>query len=153
LSCNFLSTTFARTDAKARLSVPAGYRRKLEEAGDQRIVLLPNLTEPAVQAYPMALWLERVKKISALPPSHPVVRRVKKVQFAMACEVIPDGHGRVLLTPELRAHAGIAAPDDVAIVGEGEFFELWNAERWRQESAQALAELASDIDAFVELGL
>lgn len=153
MSCNFLGTTTARTDAKARLSVPAAFRRKLEEVGDQRLVLLPSLTEPAVQAYPMALWLERVAKIAALPQSHPVVRRVKKVQFAMASEVTADSHGRVLLTPELRRHAGIDVADDVAIVGEGEFFELWQAARWQEDADAALEALRADQDALVELGL
>lgn len=153
VACDFLGTTVARTDAKARLSVPAAFRRKLEESGDQRIVLLPSLVDEAIQAMPMALWRERVAKIAALPQSHPVVRRVKKVQFAMASEVTPDSHGRVLLTPELRAHAGIEAPDDVAVVGEGEFFEIWNAARWQADAKAALELLRADQDALVELGL
>lgn len=149
----FLGTTSARTDAKARLSVPAAFRRQLEERGDARIVLAPSLTEPAIQCFPLSGWMARLALVAALPQSDPVVRLVKKTQFAMASEVLPDGHGRVLVPAELRAHADIDVSADVAIVGQGGAFELWNAARWQAESARALAEVATQVARLAELGL
>lgn len=149
----FLGTTNARTDAKARLSVPAGYRRELEERGDGRLVLAPSLTDPAIQCFPLSGWMDRLALVAALPQSDPVVRLVKKTQFALAYEALPDSHGRILLPTELRAHAAIDASADAAIVGQGRNFEIWNAERWQAEAKQALADVAGHADRLAALGL
>lgn len=127
----FLGMTQARTDAKARLPVPAGYRRQLDGCGEARIVLAPSLTDDAIHCYPYGLWLERVAKVAALPQSDPVVDLVKKLQFAFASDSVPDGQGRVLLPTELRESAGIEPSSDVTIVGQGVTFDLWAAARWQ----------------------
>lgn len=152
MSCSFSGGHNVRTDAKARLSVPAAFRRKLEEVGDQRLVLIPDV-QPAVRAYPMAAWLAWVEKIAALPQGDPVVQRIKKVQFAMASEVTCDSHGRVLLTPELRRHAGIDVTDEVKIIGQIKYFELWRAAHWQQVFDEAYESQPGDVTAWKDFGV
>lgn len=149
----FLGTHVKRTDAKSRVSVPAAFRRQLEAAGDQRIVLVRSLTEPCITAYPMAQWEDRVAHISSLPQSHRAVALVKKLQFACAAEVMPDGHGRILLPAALRAHAGILPSTEVAAVGQGGTFDFYEVERWRLTDAAAVAALADMAGDLAELGL
>ena len=149
----FLGTHVKRTDAKSRVSVPAAFRRQLESGGDPRLVLVRSLTEPCITAYPMAMWEERVALVAALPQSHRAVALVKKLQFACAAEVVPDGHGRVLLPQGLREFAGIEPNAEVAAVGQGGTFDLYEVARWHAEDARTEALLPETLPSLADVGL
>ena len=42
-----------------------------------------------------------------------------------------DGAGRLLISPELRAFAGI--DKRVMFIGQGSYYEIWDLERWQQQ--------------------
>jgi Uncharacterized protein conserved in bacteria len=46
-----------------------------------------------------------------------------------------DGEGRAILTEPLKSHAGIK--DEIAFVGLGHKFQIWESERFRAELAEA----------------
>ena len=142
-----------KTDAKFRLSIPASYRHILQEGGDQRLVLVRSLTGPCIMVYPAAEWEVREERIGALPQSDLRVVHVLRFQVASAAEVMPDGHGRVLLPPVLRRHAEIDSNSEVAVVGQIRHFELWSLERWQAVSAETAAELPQWRRDLAELGL
>ena len=142
-----------KTDAKFRLSIPASYRRTLQEGGDQRLVLVRSLTGPCITVYPAAEWEVREERIASLPQTDARVVHVLRFQVASAAEVLPDGHGRVLLPPVLRTHADIGANSEVAVVGQIRHIELWSVERWRQAAAQTAAELTAGRGDLSQLGL
>ncbi len=53
---------------------------------------------------------------------------MQRMMLGYATEVDIDGHGRILLSRELRDFAGL---DRQAIfIGQGHRFELWDEERW-----------------------
>lgn len=137
----FRGEQIQRTDAKFRLSIPAGHRRALSDSGDLRLVLVRSLTGPCITVYPATEWEAREERIAALPQSDPRVVHVLRFQVASAAEVAPDGHGRVLLPQVLRLHAGIEANAEVAVVGQIHHFELWSLERWKAATAATVAEL------------
>lgn len=149
----FLGTHMKRTDAKSRVSVPAAFRRELEPVGDQRLVLVRSLTDPCITAYPMAQWQERVAYIASLPQSNKLVAIVKKLQFACAAVVTPDSHGRILLPQGLRDFAGISASAELALVGQGPTFDLYEPSRWQAEDAAVTAQLPDLSDELAALGL
>lgn len=149
----FLGTQIKRTDAKSRVSVPAAFRRELEQSSDQRVVLVRSLVDPCITAYPMAQWQERVAFIASLPQSNKIVAVVKKLQFACAAVVVPDSHGRILLSQGLRDFAGISPSSEVAMVGQGQTFDLYEASRWQAEDAAVTAELPDLRDELAKLGL
>ena len=47
-----------------------------------------------------------------------------------------DGSGRVLVSPELRAAAGISK--DAVLLGMGAYLELWDAATYQTHEAQAM---------------
>ena len=47
-----------------------------------------------------------------------------------------DGTGRILVVTPLRQFASLVK--DIVLVGQGEKFELWDAEKWNQEIEAAL---------------
>ncbi len=61
-----------------------------------------------------------------------------------------DGHGRILLPPELREFAGLERHG--MLIGQGNRFELWNESRWGEQldewlkSEEAATDLPSELD-------
>jgi len=56
--------------------------------------------------------------------------------FAEMVEARVDGQGRIQLTPELRAHAGIDR--DLVMIGVGNWVEIWSVERWEDYKKKSL---------------
>ncbi len=59
---------------------------------------------------------------------NPEIGRLYRHLFGEMVETSCDGQGRIQLTPELRAHAGI--DKDLVMVGVGEWCELWGTDNW-----------------------
>jgi MraZ protein len=59
---------------------------------------------------------------------NPEIGRLYRHLFGEMVETSCDGQGRIQLTPELRAHAGI--DKDLVMVGVGDWCELWSVENW-----------------------
>jgi MraZ protein len=55
-----------------------------------------------------------------------------------ATEVEMDGNGRILIAPRLRDFAKL--DKNVALVGVGKKFEIWNEEAWEQMSSAWMEE-------------
>ena len=142
-----------RTDAKHRLSIPAGYRRLLAEQGDSRLVMVRSLTGPCISVYPAREWERREDIIAQKAQSDPTVVKMLRFQVAGAGEATPDGHGRVLLNLPLRDYAGIEPNADVVVVGQIRHFELWNHKRWQSAQQAVLDDLENWRAQLPELGL
>ena len=54
-----------------------------------------------------------------------------------------DGTGRVLISPELRAAAGIEK--ETMLLGMGTYFELWDKGKYEAEEAQAMQGAMPDV--------
>ncbi len=119
-----------RVDDKCRLSIPSAFRQVLEQNGDSRLVLAKSTLHRCLQAYTARDWEAREDHVMSLPASDPAVQRLLHFQFASAQAVEPDSHGRIVLAPALRAWAGIAAKDEVVLIGQVRRFEVWAGETW-----------------------
>ena len=67
------------------------------------------------------------RKIETLPLSNTKAVN-SQVFFSSAAECKVDSHYRILIPPELRAHA--ALEKEVTIVGVGNRVEVWSRDRW-----------------------
>jgi MraZ protein len=72
-------------------------------------------------------------RIAALPMS---AQWWKRIFLGNAMDVDMDGTGRVLISPELRAAAGITR--DTMLLGMGNHFELWDKATYDAQEAQAM---------------
>lgn len=142
-----------RVDDKCRLSIPASYRQALELHGDQRLVMVRSLTGGCVQVFPVQAWAAYEDKVLALPQSDPTVIRVQRFQMASSHTADPDGHGRVVLPPSLRAYAGVGPSSEVVIAGHIDKFEIWERGRWDVELAKIADDLPQWSADLVRLGL
>ncbi|MBA2350705.1 MAG: division/cell wall cluster transcriptional repressor MraZ [Burkholderiales bacterium] len=123
-------------DSKARLAIPAEYRDALIVQCEGRLVLTADPSR-CVLVYPEPEWKPVHQKIMALSGLHPVVRSLQRLVGGYAKSVVMDAAGRILVPPGLREFAKL--DKRVIMVGQGNKFELWDAESWASQCELALA--------------
>ena len=120
----------ARIDDKGRLKVPTTFRGGIhDEQGSD--VFVTSVTGESVRIYPIAVWLEVERKLSAMPANHPSrLKFLDRVNY-YGQESELDGQGRVVIPAHLRDSAGIVG--DVRVFGKIDYLEVWNEERFAQK--------------------
>ena len=118
-------------DAKGRLSVPTRHRDALgATAGQLTITKHPH---GCLMIFPRLEWDRFRERIAALPMS---AQWWKRIFLGNAMDLEMDGSGRVLVSPELRAAAGISK--DAVLLGMGSYLELWDAATYQAQEAEAM---------------
>ena len=118
-------------DAKGRLSVPTRHRDALtEQAGGQ--LTITKHPDGCLMVFPRPEWEKFRERIAQLPMS---AQWWKRIFLGNAQDVDMDGTGRVLVSPELRAGAGLSR--DVMLLGMGHHFELWDKASYDAKEAEA----------------
>ncbi|OPZ10700.1 MAG: cell division protein MraZ [Bacteroidetes bacterium ADurb.BinA261] len=124
----FLGNMEAKTDAKGRVFVPACFRKTLQNAGEDYLVLRKDIFQDCLVLYPGSVW---EKEIEALR------RRLNKWnsgqqqifrQFVLDAERIEiDASGRILIPKRYLQLVGIDT--DVRFLGVDDTFEIWAKEK------------------------
>lgn len=130
----FIGDYPAKTDAKGRVFLPAAFRKVLESAGVERLVLRADLFQPCLVLYTEALWesmLDELRgRLNRWDGSHQQMLR----RFVAAADVIElDGSGRFLIPRAQMQWAGITS--DVRFLAVDDHIEVWD----RSRCAAALA--------------
>ncbi|WP_137921450.1 division/cell wall cluster transcriptional repressor MraZ [Hydrogenophaga sp. 2FB] len=115
-------------DAKGRLSMPTRHRDALGAA-----LTITKHPHGCLMVFPRSAWEQFRERIVNLPMS---AQWWKRIFLGNAMDVDMDGSGRVLVSPELRAGAGISK--DVVLLGMGAHFELWDAQVYAAQEAEAM---------------
>lgn len=127
----FLGTIEAKTDAKGRVFLPAVFRKVLQSAGEERVVLRKDVFQPCLVLYPESVWNAEMdtlrQRLNRWNSAHQQVFR----QFVAEAEMLTlDGNGRFLMS---RRHRQMAAIEqDVRFIGMGDTIEIWATERAEQ---------------------
>lgn len=116
-------------DAKGRLAIPTRYRERLAQRCDGQLVATVD-KDYCLLLYPLPDWEDIERKLMRLPSLDKRARRLQRLMVGHATEVDVDGHGRILLSRELREFAGLAK--QAVLLGQGNRFELWDEERWNE---------------------
>ncbi|WP_119155465.1 division/cell wall cluster transcriptional repressor MraZ [Caldimonas tepidiphila] len=119
-------------DAKGRLTVPARHRDVLKEMCAGQLTLTKH-PEGCLIVFPRPVWEGFRDKVAALPMS---AAGWKRIFLGNAMDVEIDGASRVLVSPELRAAAGLSR--DVMLLGMGSHLELWDAARYAAHEAEVM---------------
>jgi MraZ protein len=131
----FHGATVVTLDAKGRLAIPTRHREAL--LASAKYVVLTAHPEGCALLYPPAAWEPVRAKAETFPSFHPQASWWKRLLLGFEEHVSPDGSGRILLSGALRQHAKLER--DVMLVGQGGYFELWDAGLWNAKLAQALS--------------
>jgi MraZ protein len=138
-------------DEKGRTSLPRRFREELERAFEDDRLVVTTALEPCLAAYPMSEWRAFEERIAAKSQFDPAVIRLKRAVIASAVECQVDGHGRILLPPALRKHAGIER--DVVWAGMTRHIEIWAKDRWDAVESSAREDSEGLSKALADLGL
>ena len=116
-------------DAKGRLAIPTRYRERLAQRCDGQLVATVD-KDYCLLLYPLPDWEDIERKLMRLPSLDKRARRLQRLMVGHATEVDIDGHGRILLSRELREFAGLEK--QAVLLGQGNRFELWDEVRWNE---------------------
>ena len=126
----FRGVTKVTLDAKGRLAIPTRYRERLGSRCDGQLVATVD-RDYCLLIYPLPDWEEIERKLVRLPSLNKQARRLQRLMVGHATEVDIDGHGRILLSRELREFAGLER--QAVLIGQGNKFELWDEDRWNEK--------------------
>src|SRR3990172_11173127 len=102
----FVSPYPLRLDAKGRVSIPAPFRAVLARDGYEGLYCYPALDRPALDAGGIALLSEIEALIADYPPYARERERFALALYGTSETLKIDAEGRVVLTEQLKAHAG-----------------------------------------------
>jgi MraZ protein len=130
----FLSSAVNRIDAKGRVSVPAHFRSVVQKRGYQELYALKALDRPALDVGGLDL-LDRYEQRIAM--EDPFLQAADDMSYFVHGDsdfLKLDQDGRITVTDFIREHTGIAG--EVAFVGRGTFFQMWEPARLVTYGAQ-----------------
>jgi MraZ protein len=123
----FRGATKVTLDTKGRMVIPTRYRDELMERGQGKLIVTVD-RDQCLLLYPLPDWEQIERKLMGLPSMHAQSRKLQRLMVGHATDMELDGHGRVLVPPELREFAALEQRG--MLVGQGNRFELWDETRW-----------------------
>lgn len=124
----FLGNIEAKTDAKGRVFLPATFRKQLQMAGEEQLVLRTDVHGHCLVLYPESAWNRRLDEIAAKVSEWDDDEQMVLREFMAEAEVLTlDGNGRFLISKRLMQAAGISQA--VRFIGMNDTIEIWAAEK------------------------
>lgn len=123
----FLGSVEAKADAKGRFFFPASFRKLLQSASEERLILRKDVFQDCLTLYPESVWNEQLtrlrKRLSRWSASEQALFR----QFISDVEILTlDSNGRILIPKRYLKAAGIN--QDARFIGMDDVIELWSRE-------------------------
>ena len=130
-------SSFLTLDIKGRIVIPARYRDLLRQSCEGSIAVTKDPQYPSLLIYPGKLWKEISSKFEALGGLNQKTRAMQwKILGNASVSKFKVSERMLLLIPQLlRDFAGLKAKKQVALIGMGSKFELWNLENWKKKEA------------------
>jgi MraZ protein len=119
----------AKIDEKARLRLPAKFRRDLPETEDDAYYVTSDDGKCA-QIYPIPVWKKIAQKFQESPRMDPAKLKLQRFTSYYGLLTQMDPQGRILIPQSLREDAHIIG--DVTVIGKSDHLEVWNDEAFRK---------------------
>jgi len=119
----------AKIDEKARLRLPAKFRRDLPETEDDTYYVTSDDGKCA-QIYPIPVWKKIAQKFQESPRMEPAKLKLQRFTSYYGLLTQMDPQGRILIPQSLREDAHIMG--DVTVIGKSDHLEVWNDEAFRK---------------------
>jgi len=131
----FLSTFIHKLDKKGRVSVPAPFRLALSGQTFQGVVAFRSYKLSAIEGMAIDRMQRLSDSVDQLDLFSDAQDDLTATIFADAQMLAIDGDGRIVLPQALLEHAKIQ--DNVAYVGRGAIFQIWNPELFERHQHEA----------------
>ena len=123
----FLGSSEAKADAKGRVFLPAIFRKQLQAAAEECLIMRKDTYQNCLVLYPESAWNEQLnelrERLSRWNKEHQIIFR----QFVSDVELITlDANGRILIPKRYLKLVGIE--QDVRLIGMDNTIEIWSKE-------------------------
>ena len=135
-----------KVDTKGRAIVPAKIR---EEIGSTFVIT--KGIEKCIYGFPIEKWEQLAEKLNELSLTDKNVRKFIRFFLAGATTLEIDGQGRVLLPQVLREYASLEK--DVVWIGAGSRLEIWNPDKFIEDTTFDEEELDDLAEYMAGLGI
>ena len=128
----FLGNIEAKTDAKGRAFLPVVFRKILQTAGEEHLVLRKDVFQSCLVLYPESIWNQQMdlmrQRLNRWNKQQQQVFR----QFVSEVELVTlDGNGRFLIPKRYQKMADIES--DIKFVGMGDTIEIWGLKKAEEQ--------------------
>lgn len=123
----FLGNIEAKIDAKGRVFLPVQFRKILQSAGQEGLVMRKDIHQNCLVLYPENVWNGVVDKLRSRLSRWDSAQQMLFRQFVSDAEIIGfDGSGRILIPKKYLKMCCI--DQEVKFTGLGETIEIWSKE-------------------------
>ena len=155
VTLSIYGSSFLTLDVKGRIVIPARYRDLLRQSCEGTIAVTKDPQYPSLLIYPGRLWKEIASKFEILGGLNQKTRGIQwKILGSASVTDFEVSERMLLLIPKLlRDFAGLQPKKQVALIGMGSKFELWNIENWKKKESGLEVEgedLLSDLPPMLE---
>ncbi|MHA3913796.1 division/cell wall cluster transcriptional repressor MraZ [Halovulum sp. GXIMD14793] len=154
----FRSESVHKVDSKGRVSIPAAFRRVLEEgdpdfvSGGQATLILMYGRKAGVclEGYSVT-GIEKIDDmIDDLPPFSPEREALERMLNSQSIQTQVDESGRIVLPAKLRDMIGVKG--EAMFAGMGDKFQIWEPDAYAEDMARLKDGLSGERDPFALLG-
>ncbi|MFV0545216.1 MAG: division/cell wall cluster transcriptional repressor MraZ [Bacteroides sp.] len=124
---HFWGNIEAKTDTKGRVFIPSGFRKQLQTASEERLIMKKDIFQDCLILYPESTWNEDLnefrKRLNKWDSQHQLLFR----QYISDVEQVTiDSNGRILIPKRYLAMCKIIS--DVKFIGLDNKIEIWAKE-------------------------
>lgn len=124
---DFLGNYEAKVDAKARVFVPAVFRKILQSSAQNALILRKDIFQECLVLYPLAVWDAELGKLRLKLNRWDKHQQQVFRQFVVDAERLDiDASGRILIPKKYMQMIDVSS--DVLFLGTGDTIELWKQE-------------------------
>lgn len=137
----FGGTYTPKVDEKGRLFLPAKFREAMAEG-----LVMTRGQERSIDIRTAADFEQFTEKFRTASQTDARLRGYGRMLFGLMSEQTPDKQGRITITPELRAYAGLGR--EAVVVGVYDRIEVWEPKAWtayNAEQEEAFANISEEI--------
>ncbi len=124
---NFLGNIEAKMDAKARIFVPAAFRKILQSSSQSVLILRKDIFQDCLVLYPVNVWEEELTKLRTRLSRWDKAQQQVFRQFVVDAERLEmDANGRILIPKRYLQMLKISS--EIIFLGVDNTIELWTKE-------------------------
>lgn len=122
----FLGEYKLKFTGKGRVVLPYKFRQQLKR---QKVILSRGF-EKCIWGFDIKDFEEEAKKQLEISATEERARYMRRCLFSSSESVELDAQGRIIIPSALLDFAGVK--EEVAVIGAGDHFEIWNARIWKK---------------------
>jgi MraZ protein len=134
LEFGYVGNPTSKLDERGRLKLPAEFKNFTERRYGKgfNAFYITSMDGESAEIYPLSVWLERQKKIFAMPQSNPARRILLNRYNLYGDRADMDPQGRMQIPEELRLKAELTG--EVKVSGEGSFIRVTSLKKLRERA-------------------